>query len=64
MNEDYVEGDDNFGRLKQADISFLVLEDDELPEELDWDPYGSSEYEEEERKVHLEEDENESNIPF
>lgn len=64
LNEDYVNNDDNFGPLKNADVSFLVLDDDELPEEPDWDPYGTSEYEEEDRNAHLDEHEQESNMPF
>jgi len=64
LSEHYVDDDDNFGRLEKADVSFLVLEDDDLSEEPDWDPYGTSEYEEEEREAHLEENEDESDLPF
>lgn len=64
LKEDYVEGDDNFRLLKNAGVSFLALEDDELPEEPAWDPYGTNEYEEEKREVHPEEDEDESPHSF
>jgi hypothetical protein len=45
-SEDYVAQDDHFSLLKEKGITFLNLEQDELPEEDDWASYGNTGHEE------------------